>query len=512
VLGKDNKMSGISEKFRVEIIDIDVGRWVILMHENDAERMSIHIGDRVLVHKKGCKYEQGCKCGEVAIVDISDTMVSEGEIGVFNDLAAEMKMSPRSDAYLSPWGKPESVSYIRKKIDGAELSKDEIETIVRDIVEDRLSDIELASYVTASAIHGFTRKETVALTWVMVNTGDHLAFEGTTVDKHCVGGVPGNRTTMLVVPIMASLGIKIPKTSSRAITSPAGTADTMEVLAPVNYGAKDVKRMVDKVNGCIVWGGALNLAPADDRIIRVEYPLSIDAEGQVLASIISKKKSVGSKYVLIDIPYGPGSKIANEEKAHELGQKFVWLGSEVDMKIKYLLTDGTKPIGNGIGPILEAIDVLNALNGDGPADLLEKSVMIAGDLMEFSGERKKGQGEKEAKKCLEEGAALEKMKAIIKMQKGNPDIKPEDLKPGKYTKTIVSETGGKVVRVDNSAIAKIARALGAPKDPASGLYLDKNVGDKVGGGEDLFTLYAQNKAKLDYAIEIFQKQNPFKVM
>lgn len=501
--------NNLAEKFRVEIIDIDVGRSVVLIHENDARRTSIHMGDRVLVHKKGCRYAKGCTCGEVAIVDITDTMVSEGEIGIFNDLGAAMKLYPRSEVFVSPWGKPESVAYIRKKIDGKELTESEIKTIINDIVDDRLSDIELSSYVTASAIHGFTKKETVALTWAMVNTGDRLDFEGTTVDKHCVGGVPGNRTTMLVVPILASLGIKIPKTSSRAITSPAGTADTMEVLAPVSYGAKDVKRIVDKINGCIVWGGALNLAPADDRIIRIEYPLSIDAEGQVLASIVSKKKSVGSDYVLIDIPHGHGSKMPSGEKAHELGQKFVDLGREVGMHIKYLLTDGTKPIGNGVGPVLEAIDILKALEGDGPTDLVDKSVMMAGELLEFSGEREKGQGERDARRCLEDGTALKKMREIIAIQKGNPKVKPGDLKPGKYRKDIVSGTGGRVAGVDNSIIAKVARALGAPKDPAAGMYLDKRVGDKVGGGEVLFTIYSENKAKLDFALGILKRQDPF---
>jgi AMP phosphorylase len=501
-----------SEKFRAEIIDIETGRSIVLIHENDARRMSIHMGDRVLVHKKGCKYRAGCKCGDVAIVDISDTMVSEGEVGIFSDLAAEMKISPRSEIYVSLWGKPESVTYIKKKIEGKELSAQELTTIINDIVADRLSDIELTAYVTASAIHGFTKSETVALTWAMVNTGDNLKFEGTTVDKHCIGGVPGNRTTLIVVPILAALGLKIPKTSSRAITSPAGTADTMEVLAPVNYGAKDVKRFVEAINGCIVWGGALSLAPADDKIIQIEYPLSIDAEGQVLASIISKKKSVDSDYVLIDIPYGQGSKMPDEDRANELGNKFVELGAEVGMKVKYLLTDGTKPIGNGIGPVLEARDVLLALSGDGPQDLVDKSVLLAGELLEFSGAAEKGEGQREAKRCLEDGRALQKMRQIIKMQKGNPNVKPEDLKPGKYKKAIVAETGGKVVGIDNNAVAKIARAAGAPKDPASGLYLDKRVGDKVSTGDVLFTVYSENSAKLGYALDAVKLKNPFSVL
>jgi AMP phosphorylase len=493
------------EKLRVGIIDIDAGRPIVLLHPIDAKRMSIHMGDRAQICKKGSN------CTEVAIVDISDTMVPEGEIGIFNDLAAPMRLSPRSSVYVSPRPKPESVSFIRKKIDGKDLSDIEITTIVKDIVHDRLSDIELTSFVTASAIHGYSKRETIFLTKAMVDTGDRLDFKGVVVDKHCIGGVPGNRTTMMIVPMLASMGIKIPKTSSRAITSPAGTADTMEVLCPVSYGATDVKRFVNKVGACIVWGGAINLAPADDKIIRVEYPLSIDAEGQVLASIISKKKSVGSDYVLIDIPYGPGSKILGLEKAKELCEKFVWLGNEVGMKVKYILTDGTKPIGNGIGPVLEARDILLALGANGPPDLVEKSIMMVSEIMEFSGNSTKGQGVKEARQSIEDGSALAKMKEIIKIQGGNPSVKISDLKTGRFKYEVKAVSGGKISSIDNSTIAMLARTAGAPQDPAAGIFIATNVGDKISTGETMFTIYSQNKTKLAYSQRILKRNNPITI-
>jgi len=500
-----SKMRQLGEKLRVDIIDIEAGRPIVLLHEQDAERFSIHMGDRALICKKGGA------CGQVAIVNVSDSMVSKGEVGIFYDLAAKMKLSPRSAVYISPCDKPESVGFIRKKIEGQELSEDEIKKIINDIVSDNLSDIELTSFVTASAIHGFTKKETVALTWAMVNTGARLKFDGIVVDKHCIGGVPGNRTTMLIVPMLASIGIKIPKTSSRAITSPSGTADTMEVLAPVTYGANDVKRFINKAGGCIVWGGAVNLAPADDKIIRIEYPLGIDAEGQVLASIMSKKKSVGSDYVIVDIPYGKGSKMETREKAAELGEKFVWLGGEIGIKVTYVLTDGTQPIGNGIGPLLEARDALRALSGDGPKDLVEKSIMMVGEILEFSGNCRKGEGKKMARECLESGAALKKMREIIKMQRGNPNVELKDLKPGNYKKDIVEESGGVVKAINNKVIAKLARSAGAPQDKGAGVFIYKKVGDKAGAGEALFTLYTENKAKLQYTLGILKTENPFTV-
>jgi AMP phosphorylase len=493
-------MAQLGEKLRVDIIDIDAGRSIVLLHENDARDMSIHMGDRVTVCKKNST------CGKAAIVDVSDTMVSEGEVGIFNDLAAPMKLSPRSEVYISPREKPQSVSFIRKKIDGSELSKEEINTIITDIVSDSLSDIELSSFVTASAIHGFSKRETVDLTKAMIDTGDKLDFEGMVVDKHCIGGVPGNRTTMIVVPMLASLGFKVPKTSSRAITSPSGTADTMEVLAPVSYGAKDITRFVNKVGACIVWGGAVNLAPADDKIIRVEYPLSIDAEGQVLASIMSKKRSVGSDYVILDIPYGKGSKIADMKKAEKLGEKFVWLGNEIDMKVHVIYTDGTQPIGRGVGPILEAQDVLMTLQGEGSSDLLDKGIMMVGELMNFCGKTSEKESEKLARKSIEDGSADKKMREIIKAQGGNPKIQAKDLSPGKYKRDVVSENGGRVKEINNALIAAIARTAGAPKDKGAGLWINKKVGEKVSAGESLFTIYSESKTKMKYSMKLLEKK------
>lgn len=499
-------MNHLGEALRVRILDIDAGKPIVLMHEYDAQRMSIHVGDRIRL----CKKDKPT-CGEMGIVDTTDTMVKKGEVGVFNDISAPLDLEARDSVIVIPGAKPASVAYIRKKIDGHELNPNEIESVVKDIVDDNLSDIELTSFVTASSIHGFTRKETVALTWAMVNTGERLDFEGTVVDKHCIGGVPGNRTTLMIVPMLASMGLKVPKTSSRAITSASGTADTMEVLAPVSYDSRYVKRFVNKVGGCIVWGGALNLAPADDKIIRVEYPLSIDAEGQVLASIVSKKKSVGSDYVLIDIPYGKGAKILKKKDAKELGRKFVDLGEEVDMKVLCLLTDGTHPIGDGVGPVLEARDVLRALAGDGPKDLVEKSITIVANLIEFCGLVTKSKGEREALNSLKDGSALRKMRAIIQMQGGNPLIRPEDLRPGRFKESILADSGGRIKNIDNGSIAKIARAAGSPKDKGAGILLNKRLKGKVEPGETLFTIFSQSKIKLNYAMDLLKETNPFSI-
>ena len=221
-------------------------------------------------------------------------------------------------------------------------------------------------------MHELDINESVSLTKAMINTGEILKLNKYPVmDMHCIGGVAGNRTTMIIVPIVASAGLTIPKTSSRSITSPAGTADTMEVLSNVSFSIKEIKKVIRKTNACLVWGGSVNLAPADDKIIRIEHPVSLDPEGQLLASILAKKRSASATHLLIDIPIGKGSKIENRKKALHLKRLFESISKKLGIKIKVIITDGSQPVGNGIGPGLEARDVLWVLKNDSkqPLDL-----------------------------------------------------------------------------------------------------------------------------------------------
>jgi len=184
----------------------------------------------------------------------------------------------------------ESLSHIRAKVFGHRLSDSAIKSVVSDIVDGRYSAIELAAFVTAFAGGRLDLDELVALTRAMTSTGERLYWgHAPIVDKHCVGGLPGNRTTMIIVPIVAAYGLTMPKTSSRAITSPAGTADTMETVAPVTLDVSAIRRVVEREGACIVWGGAVQLSPADDVIISVERPLDLDSHEQMVASILSKK-------------------------------------------------------------------------------------------------------------------------------------------------------------------------------------------------------------------------------
>jgi len=488
-------------KFRVKDMDIATGGVLVaILNKKDAHKLDLRSGDRVIVKKNS----QEITC----ILDISESKkaVPEGRIGLFEEVLARLNVRHNNIVDIKLTGKPESIKHIRDKLFGKHLSYRELYHIIDDITHDRLTDVEKTYFVAAGFTNGFTNDEIVDLTRAMVETGAKLKFRGITLDKHSIGGVPGNRTTMIVIPIIAAAGFTIPKTSSRAITSPAGTADTMECLAKVELTEKKIKHVVQKTGACMVHGGSMNLAPADDKIIDVEHPLSIDAEGQLLASVMAKKYSVTAKHVLIDIPMGKSTKADTRSKAEHLKKMFELIGKKLGMNVKVILTDGSQPIGHGIGPLLEAEDVMAVLRNDplAPADLRKKALMMAGILLEMTGKYRKGSGIKIAKEILQSGKALQKMNHIIAAQgkQKMPSL-------GTFCYHVRSRYIGRVQEIDNEIIAKIARIAGAPEDKGAGLYIKKYKGDIIKRGDVLYTLYAESQFKWDLALEFLRKNKAY---
>ena len=479
---------------RVKKIAITTGGPLIaLLHEDDARMLDIHHEDRVTVHHNSHQH--------VCIVDITTSSVPRGCIGLFEELYEKLKCTRTSKVIIRHQPKPESIDFIKKKLNGEKLSASEIYQIVEDITKNKLSDIELTYFVSACYTSVLSKEETLLLTKAMVASGDILHLSQRVIlDKHCIGGVAGNRTTMLIVPIVTAAGLTCPKTSSRAITSPAGTADTMEVLANVSIPLKRMKKIVNQVGGCIVWGGAFNLAPADDRIIRVERPLRLDAESQLLASIMAKKLSVSSTHILIDIPIGKGAKLETKSQALHLEKQFLTLGKALRRDVRVLITNGEQPIGNGVGPALEARDVLWILEDDprGPSDLRQKALHMAGAMLEMGRKAKKGKGYSLAVKILESGKALAKMREIIIAQ-GKHILESDEIKIGKHRYGVIAEKNGKILHINNTRISHISRVAGAPQDNGAGIYLHKKLGERVYRGEILYTVYSENKEKLMYA-------------
>ncbi|MFH1399740.1 MAG: AMP phosphorylase [Candidatus Woesearchaeota archaeon] len=485
-------------RLRVKDMDVATGGTIVgILNKRDAELMDLHHEDRIRI-KHGRREI-------VAILDIaeSERAVAPGHIGLMEEALDAIGAKHNAAVEVVLEKKPTSVGFIRKKIEGGKLSAKEINAIVADIVHNRLSSVEMTYFVAGCYCNKLDHNEAVFLTEAMVRNGSQLSFGSRVVaDKHCVGGVPGNRTTMVVVPIVAACGVLMPKTSSRSITSPAGTADTMEVLADVAIRSARVKRIVERTNACIIWGGAFDLAAADDKLIKLRHPLSLDPEGMVLASVLAKKKAVGATHVLIDIPFGRGAKIESRKTALRYKGEFEQLGKLLGMKLKVILTDGSEPIGNGVGPALEARDVLMVLRNDAgqPLDLREKSLQMAGVLLELVG---KG-GRKLAEEVLENGAAYAKMKEIIKAQSGKI-WDPAKIRLGRYCFDVLAKQSGKVNHIDNFLIARVARAAGAPLDKAAGLFLHKHKGESVERGDRLYTIYAENKEKLGFARAIVQQ-------
>jgi AMP phosphorylase len=342
----------------------------------------------------------------------------------------------------------------------------------------------------------------------MADTGEMLVFKNRVCfDKHSIGGVPGDKTSIIVVPIIAAAGLTIPKTSSRAITSPAGTADRFECIAPVELKIDEVKKVVEKTNGCIVWGGSVNLAPADDIFIQIEYPLSIDPF--LLPSVMSKKKAVNAKYVVIDIPTGRETKIKTEEGFESLAADFVELGRRLGIKVEAVSTFGEQPVGYGIGPMLEAREALEAVKtGVGHKDLIDKATTLAGVLLEFGGHRN---GKKMALDILRSGKAYKKLRGIIEAQGGDPDIKPRSLCETVKIAEIKSNNNGKVLWISNREIAQIAREAGAPKDKVAGVVLCKKIGDKVKRGDTLFEIHSKKTYKFNNALDITKRTEVMKI-
>jgi len=490
-------------KLKVKILKLHAGRPVSILHKKLADKLGVNIDDRVILKKLSQKI--------VSIIDIATGFIKENEIAVSDELVKNLKLKEDDFIEVSLAPQPESMELIQKKLKCQPLNEKELKRIISDIVKNALTEPEIAYFVSSIYKCGMSINEIEYLIKAIVNTGQRLHLRGKVADKHSIGGIAGNRTTPIVVSICASAGLITPKTSSRAITSAAGTADVIEAIAEVEFSVSQLYKIIKKTNACMVFGGSLGLAPADDKIIQIERLINIDPEPQLLASIIAKKLSVGSKYILIDIPYGSSAKIENKNKALKLKNKFEHLARDFKIKLKCILTDGRQPIGNGVGPVLEIRDVLSVLQQqkNKPLDLEKKSLILAGLLLEMTGKAKKHEGEKKAKRILQSGEAFKKFQEIIKAQGGS--LASSKLKLGNFYQEIRASKKGEIIDIDNKKINFLARLLGCPADKKSGIYLHKHVKDKARSREKILTFYAESEEKLKEALKFYKKIHPIKI-
>lgn len=491
-------------ELKVKNLKISAGRPIVFLDEKTAERLNVLQNSRVRISNSN----------ELnANVDLFTKAIKLDEVGFSKEVSDFFRLKDGSKVKVNVSKNSSFPDKIKQKIKGKNFDYEGLKEIMESIIDNNLCDAEIAYFLSVQNSAGMSIREIKNLTKAMVDSGREISFNKKIIaDKHCIGGVAGNRTTPIVVSICAAAGLTIPKSSSKAITSAAGTADVMETITEVCLTEKELKRVVRKTGGCFVLGGSLDLSPSDEKINRIERILEMDAPHQMIASVLSKKISVGSKYLLLDIPYGAGAKISSISEAKKIGNKFKEISKEFDLKIKVVYTNGREPIGNGFGPILEMKDVISVLKNEeeAPEDLKKKSLMISSELMALCGIKN---AKKLARGILEEGHAFEKFKEIINAQNGkkNFDRQIRKLTLAPFTKTIKSKRSGKISEINNKKINHLCRILGSPDTKTAGAYLHKHVG-KIKSGEKLITLYSESKEKLKEALKYYKEKEILKVV
>jgi thymidine phosphorylase len=504
---KSDKSGPLNETLKLRRLGIDTYRENVAYLHRDCEVYRAE-GFQALSKVKICSNNQRI-LAVLNVVD-DDNIVTPNDLGLSEEAFAKLGLAEGQLVSIKHAEPPKSMNAVRRKIAGERLNQQDFLDIIGDITDSRYSKTEISAFIVASGQFNMDRDEVFYLTRAMIEVGEQLDWnESLVADKHCIGGIPGNRTSMLVVPIVAAHGMLIPKTSSRAITSPAGTADTMEVLANVELDTKELHHIVRKHRACMAWGGTAKLSPADDIMIAVERPLGIDSIGQMVASILSKKLSASSTHLLIDIPLGPTAKVRHIRQAQRLRKLFEYVGDQLGIYLEVVITDGRQPVGVGIGPVLESRDVMQVLQNasNAPDDLRQKSLRLAGRILEFDPDIRGGNGYSIARDILDSGRALDMMNKIIKAQ----GTQPKKYELGHLTHDVLSSASGIITNIDNLQMAHIARFAGAPMDKGAGVDLYKKLGDKIKIGQPLYRIYAEYPSGFNFALELIGRNNGYTV-
>ncbi len=486
----------MSFALKLQPIDIHTGNdsRIVVLRGHDAASFGITPGDRLKI-----TYQRKSM---VVVADITHHSIRHGEIGLFDEVWKVLKPTAGDLLTIEVIARPVSVAAIKKKLQGRKITREEMHSIIQDIVSRRLGTIETTYFVSSGYVKPYSLDELVWMVEAMAQTGEMFRWPSPyVVDKHSVGGLAGNRTTMVAIPVIAALGLTIPKTSSRAITSPSGTSDTMEVLAPVGFTGDKVRSIVNHTNGCLIWGGGLSIAPADDIIIRVSKPLSLEPYDKMIVSIMAKKVAMGIKYLVIDMPYGPDTKIPNVKTAKLLEKKFQAVAKAFKIKITVRMDPANQPVGQGIGPALEARDVMRVLQqkANRPLDLEEKALELVATLLALTGRTSYRLGLEQARTALADGSAVKKMRQIIRAQGGNSAIDAEVLMHQAVSYDVRAAKSGRIKAIHNRAIDEVARTLGAPEHKLGGIYLHHKIGERVERGHPVYTLYSFNQDRLALA-------------
>lgn len=497
---------GLTVTLRVKVVDFTFADNICILHEKSARKIGASAESRIKLSWGDREFFLG---GIIAKGDL----VGEDEIIVPSYISGYLGLKDGDTVHVSSLNVVSSIEYIRNKLRGGKLKVEEISAIVRDVISGSLDERAIAAFLSAQEAVGMDDEELYLLTLEMAKGGTVLSHPYPVYDEHSIGGVPGNsKVALIAVPTAIAFGLKVPKTSSRAIVSPSGTADTMEVLARVDLTEDEIREALERVGGTLAWTGRLNLAPADDIFVRVERGLRLDPESQMIASILSKKVAMGVTGLVVDIPTGKGAKVPNLHAAERLASRFLSVTNRLRISSKVLITFGDEPIGFSVGPALEAREALEALmKREGAPSLVQKALSIVAALLEISGKANYGEGLLIAKKAFESGKPELIFRKIIGVQGGNPEIKPHEIKVGDFSYTYKAPYSGAITKINNNAITLIARAAGAPFDKGAGVLFHAKIGYRVNQGDPVFTIYSNSQSSLRSAIELAESLSAIEI-
>ena len=404
---------------------------------------------------------------------------------------------------------------IKKKRDGGELSTAEIQHFIKGVTDGSIPDYQISALCMAIYFKGMTVRETCDLTFAVRDSGDKLDFseiEGIRVDKHSTGGV-GDKTSLVVAPIVAALGVKVAKMSGRGLGHTGGTIDKLEAIEGFQTTLSDAAFMkqVNRIGFAIV-GQSKQFAPADKKLYALrDVTATVDSMPLIAASIMGKKLAADDDCIVLDVKTGSGSFMKSVENSKELAKLMVDIGKSAGKKMVALITNMDRPLGYAIGNSLEVIEAVETLKGHGPQDFTEVCLTLAGHMLSLAGKGSVAECVALAKRTIEDGSALRKLIEVVKAQGGNAALieNTDNFARAKYSHPVKSPKGGYIAKVDTESYGLSSLALGAGRNTAedeidysAGIILRKKTGDLVEEGEEIATLYSNDKTAFARAEEI----------